>query len=134
MPTFAAVAILVAVLVGAQIYFGNFVTPRTMSALLLDNAYLLILAVGMTFVIVTSGIDLAVGSVMAFTGIWLAEMLAGGTSALIAIPTILAGWRGGVRRAARGLRPGLITTSSRGKLETGGAGRRRSRPGIVSEL
>ena len=34
-----------------------------MSALLLDNAFLLILAVGMTFVIVTGGIDLSVGSV-----------------------------------------------------------------------
>ena len=60
-------------LVGAQIHFGNFVTPRNMSALLLDNAYLLILAVGMTFVIVTGGIDLSVGSVMAFTGILCAE-------------------------------------------------------------
>jgi ribose/xylose/arabinose/galactoside ABC-type transport system permease subunit len=91
MPTLAAIAIFIVILVGAQIYFGNFVTPRTMSALLLDNTYLLILAVGMTFVIVTSGIDLAVGSVMAFTGIWLAQLLAGGTSALIAIPTIVLG-------------------------------------------
>ena len=47
-----------------------------MSALLLDNAYLLILAVGMTFVIVTGGIDLSVGSVMAFTGIPARELLA----------------------------------------------------------
>ncbi len=44
-----------------------------MSALLLDNAYLLILAVGMTFVILTGGIDLSVGSVMAFTGILLRQ-------------------------------------------------------------
>ncbi|MES1170244.1 MAG: sugar ABC transporter permease YjfF, partial [Leifsonia sp.] len=50
MPTFAAIAILIVIFVGAQIYFGNFVTPRNISALLLDNAYLLILAVGMTFV------------------------------------------------------------------------------------
>ena len=48
-----------------------------MSALLLDNAYLLILAVGMTFVIVTGGIDLSVGSVMAFTGILCAHLLGG---------------------------------------------------------
>ena len=63
MPTFAALAILIVLLVGAQLYFGNFLTPRNMSALLLDNAFLLILAVGMTFVIVTGGIDLSVGSV-----------------------------------------------------------------------
>jgi len=91
MPTFAAIAILIVIFVGAQIYFGNFVTPRNISALLLDNAYLLILAVGMTFVIITGGIDLSVGSVMAFTGIWLAKLLAGGTSAVIAIPVIILG-------------------------------------------
>jgi simple sugar transport system permease protein len=57
--------------------------------LLLDNAYLLILAVGMTFVIVTGGIDLSVGSVMAFTGIWLAKLLADGVPLAIAIPLVL---------------------------------------------
>ena len=55
MPTFAAFVIFVVLLVGAQIHFGNFVTPLNMSALLLDNAYLLILAVGMTFVIIGGG-------------------------------------------------------------------------------
>jgi len=91
MPTFAAVAILILIFIGAQMEFGNFITPRNISSLLLDNAYLLILAVGMTFVIITSGIDLSVGSVMAFTGIWLAKLLAGGTSAIIAIPAIVLG-------------------------------------------
>jgi simple sugar transport system permease protein len=91
MPTFAAIGILILIFVGAQLHFGNFMTPRNISSLLLDNAYLLILAVGMTFVIITGGIDLSVGSVMAFTGIWLAKLLAGGTSALIAIPVIIVG-------------------------------------------
>ena len=35
-------------------YFGSFLTPRVLSSLLLDNAYLLVLAVGMTFVILTA--------------------------------------------------------------------------------
>ena len=34
--------------------------------LFIDNAYLLILGVGMTFVIISGGIDLSVGSVLAF--------------------------------------------------------------------
>ena len=46
MPTFAAVAILLVLLVGAQVQFENFLTPRNLSALLLDNAYLVVLAVG----------------------------------------------------------------------------------------
>lgn len=89
LPTFAAVAILVALLVGAQLYFGNFVRPGTMSALLYDNAHLMVLAVGMTFVIVTSGIDLSVGSVMAFTGIFGASLSASGVPAYIVIPTMI---------------------------------------------
>lgn len=92
LPTLAAILILVLLFVGAEIFLrGDFITPGNISALLLDNAYLLILAVGMTFVIVTAGIDLSVGSVMAFTGIWLAKMLEAGTSPAVAIPAIMLG-------------------------------------------
>lgn len=91
-PTFAAVAILVLLLVGAEIFLrGDFITARNLSALLLDNAYLLILAVGMTFVILTGGIDLSVGSVMAFTGIFGAQLLASGVPVSVAVPVMLAG-------------------------------------------
>ncbi|MEV5069541.1 sugar ABC transporter permease YjfF [Microbacterium sp. LMI12-1-1.1] len=91
MPTFAAIVILIVLLVGAQFAFGNFITPRNLSALLLNNAYLLILAVGLTFVILTGGIDLSVGSVMAFTGILCAKLLAEGLPAIVAIPLMLLG-------------------------------------------
>ena len=89
MPTFAALGVLVLLLIAAQLYFGDFVTPGNMSALLLDNAYLMVIAVGMTFVILTAGIDLSVGSVMAFTGILLASLLSDGTPAVVAVPVIL---------------------------------------------
>lgn len=92
MPTFAALAIFIVLLVGAQLYFGNFITPQNMSSLLLDNAFLLVLAVGMTFVIVTGGIDLSVGSVLALTGILCAKLLADGVSPYLVVPvTILVG-------------------------------------------
>lgn len=91
LPTLAAIAILVVLLIGAQVQFGNFLTPGNLSALLLDHAYLLVLAVGMTFVIVTGGIDLSVGSVMAFTGILGASMLATGIPVWIVVPVMLAG-------------------------------------------
>lgn len=90
-PTFAAGVILLVLLAGAQLYFGNFVTPSNMSALLMDNAYLLILAVGMTFVIVAGGIDLSVGSVLAFTGILCAKLLADGLPVVVVIPVMVAG-------------------------------------------
>jgi simple sugar transport system permease protein len=92
LPTLAALVILILLFIGAEIFLrGDFISSGNISALLLDNAYLLILAVGMTFVIVTAGIDLSVGSVMAFTGIWLAKLLEAGTSPVIAIPAILLG-------------------------------------------
>ena len=53
MPTFAALGVLVVLLIVAQLYFGDFVSPGNMSALLLDNAYLMVIAVGMTFVILS---------------------------------------------------------------------------------
>ena len=46
MPTFAAVAILLVLLISAQARFPKFLSPGNMSALLLDNAYLVVLAVG----------------------------------------------------------------------------------------
>jgi len=92
LPTLAALAILIMLFIGAEIFLrGDFISPGNISALLLDNAYLVILAVGMTFVIVTAGIDLSVGSVMAFTGIWLAKLLEAGTSPALAIPAIIVG-------------------------------------------
>lgn len=92
MPTFAAVVILALLLVGAEAGLrGDFVTPRNISALLLDNAYLLVLAVGMTFVILTGGIDLSVGSVMAFTGILGAQLLSSGVPLVVAVVVMLAG-------------------------------------------
>lgn len=90
-PVFAALGILVALLVAGQVYFGNFITPRVLSSLLLDNAYLLILAVGMTFVILTAGIDLSVGAVLAFTAMLGARLMSEGTPAIVVVPIMLIG-------------------------------------------
>jgi ribose/xylose/arabinose/galactoside ABC-type transport system permease subunit len=45
---------------------------RVAGNLMTDNAFLGIVAVGMTFVIISGGIDLSVGAVIAFTGVFLA--------------------------------------------------------------
>ena len=89
-PVFAAIAILAAMTIGAQLYFGHFLTARLVSSILLDNAYLLILAVGMTFVILTGGIDLSVGAVMSFTGMMGASLLRQGLPSGVVAPTMLA--------------------------------------------
>ncbi|AMJ61436.1 galactofuranose ABC transporter, permease protein YjfF [Bosea sp. PAMC 26642] len=52
--------------------FPAFLSTRVVANLLTDNAFLGILAVGMTFVIISGGIDLSVGSVVGFTTVFLA--------------------------------------------------------------
>lgn len=101
-PVFAALLILLAMIIGALVAFPNFQLPRVLSSILLDNAYLLVLAVGMTFVILTGGIDLSVGAVMAFTGILCARLLADGVPVAVAVPTMI------VLGAAIGLLIGVL--------------------------
>ncbi len=47
---------------------GLFLTPRNITLLLVQNSYVLILAIGMVMVIIAGHIDLSVGSVCAFVG------------------------------------------------------------------
>jgi len=61
-------------LLGGLRYEG-FLTPQVFLNLLIDNAFLLVVAVGMTFVILTGGIDLSVGAVVAFTTVLLATLV-----------------------------------------------------------
>ncbi|CAN7566979.1 sugar ABC transporter permease YjfF [Trinickia sp. LjRoot230] len=53
---------------GSAMYTG-FGSVQVLVGLLVDNAFLLIVAIGTTFVIVSGGIDLSVGAVVAFTTI-----------------------------------------------------------------
>jgi ribose transport system permease protein len=68
-----------------------------------------IIAAGMTFVILTGGIDLSVGSILAFSGAVAASMLASGSSVIIA--TIVAVVIGAVSGFANGI------VISKGKLQ-----------------
>ncbi|NEY27223.1 sugar ABC transporter permease YjfF [Escherichia coli] len=70
--------------------FPGFATTRVICNILTDNAFLGIVAVGMTFVILSGGIDLSVGSVIAFTGVFLARMIGDyHMSPLVAFPLVL---------------------------------------------
>ena len=54
------------------VQFPNFASTRVLANLLTDNAFLGIVAAGMTFVIISGGIDLSVGSVIGFTAVFVA--------------------------------------------------------------
>ena len=52
--------------------FPHMASTRVVANLLTDNAFLGIVATGMTFVIISGGIDLSVGSVIGFTTVFVA--------------------------------------------------------------
>ncbi|POH64046.1 MULTISPECIES: ABC transporter permease subunit [Cryobacterium] len=92
LPTLAAVAIFIAMLIYGEVAYGRIVQFSTISNLLINNAYLIILAVGLTFVILTGGIDLSVGAVIAISslvGVMLAN--AGWNPLIVIVLMILIG-------------------------------------------
>ena len=79
LPVLATLALFVGMFGAGGIRYEGFADPQVLLSLLLDNAFLIVLAVGMTFVILTGGIDLSVGSVVAL-------------STMIAAKTLQMGW------------------------------------------
>lgn len=81
-----------------------FLTPQNITAMLTNTSILAILAVGMMLVLVTRGIDLSIGSIMAFTGMVTALTVAG----IPGIPPILAILLSTVLGAAIGMMTGVL--------------------------
>ena len=75
----------------AVIQFPGLLSTRVLGDLLTDNAFLGITAVGMTFVILSGGIDLSVGAVIGFTGVLVAVLITwAGLHPLVAFAIALA--------------------------------------------
>ena len=67
-----------------------FLNYSNLEAILIGMSYDLLLALGMTIVLIQGGIDLSVGSVMAFTGIVTTLLLQGGVAVPLAIASGMA--------------------------------------------
>lgn len=101
-------------LVGS-LQFDNFGSARVVANLFSDNAFLAITAIGMTFVIISGGIDLSVGAVIALTGVACGVLIGElGMHPLQVFPLLLIG--GGLFGAAMGalihyyrLQPFIVT-------------------------
>jgi ribose/xylose/arabinose/galactoside ABC-type transport system permease subunit len=74
-PLLATAMVLIGLYVLGSVSYRNFFSLRVVVNLLGDNAFLGIAAVGATFVILSGGIDLSVGSVVAFTSIFIATLI-----------------------------------------------------------
>ena len=84
----AIIMLAVMFLAGTNLY-DRFGQVSTVLNLFNDNAYLIVVAVGMTFVLLTGGIDISVASTLAFTGVFSAYLLEKGLPAIIVIPLVL---------------------------------------------
>src|SRR4051812_9366264 len=84
-PLIATAAVLIGLYLLGCISFPNFGSLRVLVNLLGDNAFLGVAAVGATFVILSGGIDLSVGAVVAFTSIFIAALLDHGMSPILAM-------------------------------------------------
>ena len=74
-PLLATASVMLALYLAGGLLFPKFFSLRVVVNLFGDNAFLGIAAVGATFVILAGGIDLSVGSVVAFTGIVIATAI-----------------------------------------------------------
>ncbi len=72
LPVFMTAAVFVIGYIVCLLQFPHFASTRVAANLLTDNAFLGVAAVGMTFVVISGGIDLSVGSVIGFTTVFLA--------------------------------------------------------------
>ncbi len=84
LPFAATVVIFVVAYALCVAQFPNMWSTRVLGNLLTDNAFLGIAAVGMTFVILSGGIDLSVGAVIAFTSVFVAVTVQAGLHPAVA--------------------------------------------------
>lgn len=90
LPLLATVSLFTAMATFGSVSYTGFFTAQAFLNLLIDNAFLVIVAVGMTFVILTGGIDLSVGSVVALSTMVLAALVEKHHWSLwVAIPLVL---------------------------------------------
>lgn len=75
LPIFVTVGLFLCMFGGGSLAFPGFFSAQNFLNLLIDNGYLLILGVGMTFVIVSGGIDLSVGSMLALSTMLASSLL-----------------------------------------------------------
>ncbi len=90
LPFVTTLGIFVLAYILCVVQFPNMLSTRVIGNLLTDNAFLGIAAVGMTFVILSGGIDLSIGSVIAFTSVFVAVMVGSlGVHPLVAFAAVL---------------------------------------------
>ena len=107
-----ALVILVVLMGIASFSFDSFATVGNLHALAVQASFIAVMALGMTFVIMTGGIDLSVGSLFALGGVLAAWGAQHGALVALALPLAVCGGVGlvqGLIIARGGLPPFIVT-------------------------
>jgi galactofuranose transport system permease protein len=86
---YATILLFIILFAIGSIKYDNFFTLQVFANLFIDNAYLIVVAVGETFAILTGGIDLSVGAMIAFVSMVSADLLRKGVNPIIVIVLVL---------------------------------------------
>ena len=87
----APIVLVVVLVIGTGAFGTSFASAQNFSNIALDSSYLVLIAIGMTFVIISGGIDLSVGSVFALAGVLAAYGARWGSLAAVALPLVVCG-------------------------------------------
>jgi ribose transport system permease protein len=107
-----AAAVLVLLSLYATAAYPHFATADNLRDLAQQSSFLAVIALGMTFVIITGGIDLSVGSVYALGGVLAAYGARGGFFGALLLPLAVCGAIGvlqGLIIARTGMAPFIVT-------------------------
>jgi simple sugar transport system permease protein len=74
LPLMATIVVFVALFVIGGAMYRNFLSTLVLGNILADNAFIIIAAIGATFVILSGGIDLSIGSMIGFVGVSMAVL------------------------------------------------------------
>ncbi|MFJ3664665.1 ABC transporter permease [Streptomyces sp. NPDC090119] len=110
-----ALVALVALAAVASLSFDSFATGDNLGNIAVSSSFLATVALGMTFVIVSGGIDLSVGSVFVLGGVLAAWGSQYGTAVALLLPLVVCaaiGLVNGLLVARTGLAPFIVTLAS----------------------
>lgn len=82
---YATIALFIGLFLIGSVLYRGFLSPQVFTNLFIDNAYLIVVAIGEAVAILTGGIDLSVGSMIAFISMITASLLQKGVNPVLVI-------------------------------------------------
>jgi len=90
LPLMATIAVTAILFIAGGLLYNNFFSTLVIGDILADNAFMIIAAIGTTFVILSGGIDLSIGSMIGFVGVVMANLDTVGWHPLASAATMIA--------------------------------------------